>query len=192
MKKPVGPMPLVFPMPALLVGTYADDGTPSAMTAGWASVCCAEPPCVGVAVRAVRKTHEHIIRAGAFTLNVPNCPLAEAVDYLGIVSYQQVKDKLERADLHTERAQKVDAPLITECPVSLECQLVAHLDLGCHTWFVGEVLEAHVEESLLNEDGSIDVGRLDPLCYATSSKDYRRLGEVVGPAYSIGKKLRRD
>ncbi|MCU0661964.1 MAG: flavin reductase family protein [Myxococcota bacterium] len=187
MKKSVGLQTLLFPMPALLVGTYSEGDVGSAMTAGWASVCCAEPPCLGVAVRQVRKTHENIVRTGSFTLNIPSCDLAEAVDYLGLASFHSVPDKLARAGLHVERAARVNAPLIIECPVSLECKLVAHLDLGCHTWFVGELMDTHVEETLLSETGKIDVGRLDPLCYAMSAKDYRHLGKVVGPAYSMGK-----
>jgi flavin reductase (DIM6/NTAB) family NADH-FMN oxidoreductase RutF len=173
-------------MPALLVGTYSENDVPNAMTAGWAAVCCAEPACLGVAIRKSRKTHENIGRHGAFTLNVPTCDLAQAVDYLGIVSFHQVADKLGRAGLHPEPAFFVKAPMVLECPVNLECRLVAHLDLGSHTWFVGELLETHVDEGLVTETGALDVTLLDPLCYTTSVKDYRHLGAVVGPAFSLG------
>ncbi|MFH2010593.1 MAG: flavin reductase family protein [bacterium] len=191
MKKRLGASPTVLPLPAVLVATYGDDGTPNAMTAAWAASCCHEPPCVGVAVRKNRLTHANLVARGAFTLNVPPTALAREVDYLGIVSGAREPDKLARLGLETERCPTADAPLIVGCPVNVECRLVHRLELGTHTWFVGEVLDVHVDTEHVREDGSIDVAGVDPLVYATSSRSYHALGAAVGRAFHIGKELRR-
>jgi flavin reductase (DIM6/NTAB) family NADH-FMN oxidoreductase RutF len=192
MKKQLGASPVVFPLPAVLVATYDEDGTPNAMTAAWAASCCHDPPCVGVAVRGNRLTHENISQRRAFTINVPSTDLAAEVDYLGIVSGKRQPDKLAHIGFETERCPTADAPLITSCPVAVECELFKQLEIGTHTWFVGRVLEVHVDEHVLAEDGTIDVARLDPLAYATSAGAYHALGQAVGRAYRIGKKLKAD
>ena len=190
MKKQLGPSPMIFPMPAVLVGTYGDDGTPNAMTAAWAAACCHQPPCVGVAVRQNRLTFANIEARGAFTICVPPTTLAKEVDYLGIVSGKREPDKLARLGLSTSACPTVAAPVIEACPVVTECRLHSRLEIGTHTWFVGEVVGVHVDEQLVGDDGKIDVTALDPLGYATSRGEYRALGGPLGAAYSIGKELK--
>jgi flavin reductase (DIM6/NTAB) family NADH-FMN oxidoreductase RutF len=189
MKKKVGARTLVHPMPAVLVGTYDEDGTANAMTAAWSVTCCMQPPCVGVAVRRERLTFLNIRRTGAFTINVPSTRQAAPVDYLGIVSGKDEKDKLATVGLDVERADRVDAPLLVDCPVCLECRLKDSLEIGTHTWFVGEVLEAHVEESGFDGDGKMDARLIDPLVYSTSDHHYYGIGERVATAFKVGKTL---
>ncbi len=190
MKKRLGPSPTIFPMPAVLVGTYNDDGTANAMTAAWAAACCHSPPCLGVAVRNTRLTFANIQRQKAFTINVPRTTLAVEVDYLGIVSGARRPDKLKHLDMDTTSGALVDAPLIDVCPVNVECRLFKSLELGTHTWFVGEVMEIHANGELVREDGKIDVPSLDPLAYSTSVGEYWSMGESIGGAYDIGKALK--
>jgi flavin reductase (DIM6/NTAB) family NADH-FMN oxidoreductase RutF len=189
MKKKIGPRPILFPMPAVLVGTYGEDGTPDAMTAAWAGICCAEPPCAGVAVRRERLTHRNIRRKRAFTLNVPPVSLAAKVDYLGLVSGEREPGKLAKAGIDTAKASKVDAPLLLACPVSLECRLLQAVDLGSHTFFIGEVMETAVDEKIVRPDGKLDLAALDPLVFCPLNRVYHRLGEEIGLAFSIGKAL---
>ncbi len=191
MKKQLGGQSLIFPMPALLVGTHNEDGTANAMTAAWAAVCCHKPVCVGVAVRDNRHTFTNITRTKAFTLNVPNTSQVTEVDYLGIVSGAKEPDKLAIAGIEATKGSVVDAPVLVSCPVNLECKLVDQVKIGTHTWFVGEVLESHVDESLVTENGIVDVDALDPLIYATSKGEYRSIGKPVGKAYSVGKKIKK-
>jgi len=190
MKRKLGPVPMIYPMPALLVGTTNDDGTANAMTAAWASICCMRPPCAGVAIRQQRHTHRNLLARRAFTLNVPRASSAAAVDFLGIVSGARDAEKLSRAGLETSPGSVVDAPLVTECPVNVECELREQLELGSHTWFVGEIMEVHVDEELLDDAGKVDVVTLDPLVFCTSRQTYHRLGEVVARAFDVGKSLR--
>jgi flavin reductase (DIM6/NTAB) family NADH-FMN oxidoreductase RutF len=187
MRKRLGPSPMIIPLPAVLVGTYDDDGTPNAMTAAWTSPCCHTPPCVGVAVRDSRRTFSNIRARRAFTLNVPSAKLAVEVDYLGIVSGHQEKEKLERLGMATSRASVADAPIIECCAVNIECRLLQAVSLGTHTWFVGEVVEVHADEQVLSAEGVVNVDALDPLCYATSAGEYRAVGRSLGRAYRIGK-----
>ncbi len=189
MKRKVGAKTLVHPMPAVLVGTYDEDGTPNAMTAAWSVTCCMQPPCIGVAVRKERLTFLNIERTGAFTINVPSTSQAAPVDYVGIVSGKDEKDKLERIGMKAGKADQVDAPLLVDCPVCIECRLKDRLEIGTHTWFVGEVLEAHVEESAFGGDGKMDARLIDPIIYATSDHQYYGIGERVAPAFKVGKTL---
>jgi flavin reductase (DIM6/NTAB) family NADH-FMN oxidoreductase RutF len=187
MKKRLGASPMIIPMPAVLVATYNDDGTANAMTAAWASACCHTPPCVGVAVRDSRKTYANIKARRAFTINVASADLAVEVDALGIVSGHKEPDKLAKLGLETERAAAVDAPIVTRCPIAVECRLVHALPLGTHTWFVGEVVEVQAEERVVGAEGIVDLDALDPLAYATSAGEYRGIGRALGRAYRIGK-----
>lgn len=122
---------------------------------------------------------------------MPNTSLAEAVDYLGMVSGAQEPQKLSVAQLETTVASKVDAPIINQCPINLECRLVETLALGSHSWFVGEVMEVQVTQDVLDEEGNVDTKSLDPLIYLTSDSHYHAVGEPIGKAFSMGKKLQK-
>ena len=189
-KRRLGAKTLVHPLTAVLVGTHDEDGTPNAMTAAWCATCCMQPPCVGVAVRKERLTYANIERTGAFTIGVPSTSQAPQVDYLGIVSGKDQHDKMARIGMQTEKGAHVDAPLLLDCPICLECKVKDSLPIGTHTWFVGEVLEAHVDEACFTSDGKLDAGLIDPLVYATSDHHYYGLSEPVAPAFSIGKTLK--
>ncbi len=189
MKTRLGPKPFLFPMPAALIGTYGENQTPNAMTAAWTAVCSKEPLHVGVAIRKSRQTYVNMNRTKAFTLAVPKSTMSTPVDYLGIVSGAKVPNKLEVAGINTTRGDKVDAPILVECPVNMECKLVTRIPLGTHDWCIGEVLEVQVDEEVCDPDGKLDVDLIDPLVYTMSASEYRSLGEVVGSAFRDGKKL---
>jgi flavin reductase (DIM6/NTAB) family NADH-FMN oxidoreductase RutF len=176
-------------MPALLVGTYCEDGTPNAMTAAWTGVCCQKPVCVGVAVRHNRFTYTNIERKMAFTLAVPSTDQVVAVDYLGMVSGKNEPGKVEIAGLASTKSDEVDAPILTDCPVNLACKLIEKVALGTHYWCIGEVMAVHVRDDLIGEDGNFNPDRVDPLVYITQASQYRSLGKVVGQAYSAGNKI---
>lgn len=191
MKKQLGPKPMILPMPALLVGTYGEDGTPNAMTAAWTAVCCHKPLCVGVAIRHNRLTYVNLQKKKAFTLNVAKASQARSVDYLGTVSGADQPNKIAIAGLQTEKGLKVDAPIISSCPVNLECALVDRMALGSHSWFVGEVMETHVDEAAMLETGALDIAALDPLVFIPTLSQYHALGDKVADAFKIGKTLKK-
>jgi flavin reductase (DIM6/NTAB) family NADH-FMN oxidoreductase RutF len=188
-KKQLGQIPILFPMPALLVGTFDDDGTANAMCAAWSSICCQRPPCVGVAIRTSRLTYKNIVERRVFTLNVPTTRMATEVDYLGTVSGRDEPEKVHTAGLEVVPGHKVDAPIIVDCPVNLECVGRNKLDIGSHTWVIGEIIEVHVDEHLVDRQGKVDVTALDPLIYCPSVRTYHGLGEQVGRAFHDGQVL---
>jgi flavin reductase (DIM6/NTAB) family NADH-FMN oxidoreductase RutF len=191
MKKKIGPKALIMPMPALLVGTYSGNDIPNAMTAAWTAVCCHKPLAVGVAIRHNRLTFQNLQKKKAFTLNVPSIGMATEVDYVGTVSGEHEPKKLEIADLRTEKSATVDAPIITACPINIECELMDRMVLGSHSWFVGEVKEVQVDESCLLDNGQLILSKINPLIYIPSSSQYYSVGDIVGQAFNMGKKLTR-
>jgi flavin reductase (DIM6/NTAB) family NADH-FMN oxidoreductase RutF len=140
-----------------------------------------------VAIRSSRLTFANLVARRAFTLNVPRAADAAAVDFLGIVSGRDDPVKLARAGFEAGPGAVVEAPILGGCPVNVECRLVERLDLGTHSWFVGEIVEVHVDEACLDAGGKVDLAALDPLVYATSCRQYHRIGADLGRAFEIGR-----
>ena len=187
MKKALGPVTLAYPMPAFLVAAYDEEGKANIMTAAWGGICCSNPPCIAVSVRPERWTHKAIVARKAFTVCVPSAAQAAMVDFAGMVSGAR-EDKFSVTGLTAVRSKVVDAPYVDECPLVLECELQATLELGSHTQFVGEILNVCLLEVCL-EDGAPDIQKIDPLLYDGGQKRYHCVGEPVGRAFSLGKRF---
>jgi flavin reductase (DIM6/NTAB) family NADH-FMN oxidoreductase RutF len=185
-KQSLGAKTLLYPTPVLVVGSYQADGRPNVMTAAWGGIACSKPPCVSVSLRAATATHANIIARKAFTISLPNGEQAAAADYFGLVSGRKA-DKFAETGLTPVRSELVDAPYLAEFPLVVECQVVAVHELGLHTQFIGEIQDVKIDEACLDEDGHIDVGKLDPLAFAPETGAYFVLGALVGRAYSLGK-----
>ena len=183
MKKAIGPQTLLYPMPAVLVGTQVN-GKPNFMTAAWCGIASSEPPAISVAVRSARYTFKGISANNTFSINVPSTKMAAKVDYCGIYSGHKT-DKSEM--FQVSYGQLDTAPLIQECPVNLECKVIHSLDLGSHELFIGEIVESYIDDDCLNA-GKADPAKIDPLIYTTAVRQYQKLGEVVGRAWHIGKR----
>jgi flavin reductase (DIM6/NTAB) family NADH-FMN oxidoreductase RutF len=156
------------------------------MTAAWCGIAASSPPAISVAVRRARFTHGGITANNTFSINVPSADLVEKVDFCGIYSGHKVDKSLV---FEVDYGKLDTAPLIQECPVNLECQVIHSLDLGSHILFIGEIAETYVNEDCWNGEKA-DPNRIDPLIYTTGVKQYQRLGEVVGRAWQAGKKSR--
>ena len=170
MKKALGPVTLAYPMPAFLVAAYDEEGKANIMTAAWGGICCSNPPCIAVSLRPERWTHKAIVARRAFTVCVPSAAQAAMVDFAGMVS--------------GARGDKFSATGLTTV---LECELQATLELGSHTQFVGRILNVGIETDCLNESGQPDMYRIDPLLYDGGQKQYCRVGEPLGKAFSLGR-----
>ena len=181
----LGPQTLMYPMPAVLVGTLVNE-KPTFMTAAWCGIAASKPPAISVALQSVRYTLTGILANHTFSINVPSADLVEKVDYCGIYSGHKVDKsqifKVDYGKLNT-------APLIRECPVNLECKVIHSLELGSHTLFIGEINETYVNEDCMTDEKA-DPVKIDPLIYTTGVMQYQRLGEVVGRAWKVGKKSR--
>lgn len=179
----LGPAPMVFPHPVFVIGTYGPDGTPNLATASWAGICCSRPPSVAVSFRAATLTHGNIARRRAFTVNIPGRPQVREADLCGILS-GHAGDKPAAVGLATERAARVDAPLVPTFPVVLECRLSHTLELGLHTQYVGEIVDLLCAEEVLDEQGRPDILRVDPLIYASGNRAYYGVGARVTAAFA--------
>lgn len=178
---------LLYPTPAVLVGSYDAAGVPNLMTAAWAGICCSRPPCVAVSMRKATYSHGSICARKAFTVGVPSVALVEAVDYAGIYSGRD-GNKLAALGLTAIRSELVDAPYADECPLVLECRLAATHELGSHTQFVGEIRDVKADAAALGENGLPSVEKLRPLLYAPGCEAYYAVGELVAKAFSVGRR----
>lgn len=169
---------LLVPAPVILLSTVGEAGSPNIMGVSWASVACATPPMVSVAIRSERLSYSLIRETGEFVLNIPSASLLRAVDFCGTVSGQNL-DKFAKAGLTPVPGLKVRAPLVRECPINLECVVRQSLVLGSHVLFLAEVVALRADQEVV-EDGAIIVGRVAPLAYDPFGGDYWNLKEVVG------------
>lgn len=182
-KVKLGAQTLLYPMPAVLVGALVN-GKPNFMTAAWCGIVASNPPTVSVALQPARFTQKGISANSTFSINVPSADLVEKVDYCGIYSGH----KVDKSQIFEVAYGKLNtAPLIQECPVNLECQVIHSLELGSHILSIGKINETYVNEDCLT-NGQVDPVKIDPLVYTTGTRRYHRLGEIVGRAWEVGQR----
>ena len=185
MKRNLGPKDLIFPAPVLIVGTYGQDGTPNAMNVAWGGICSSVPPAVAISIRETRRTFANIQAKGAFTVAIATEDLMVQADYVGLVSGSK-GNKLEKAGLRTVKSEHVDAPVLQDFPVTLECRVMSVTRIGQHMHIVGEIVNVLAEESVLNEKGQIDAARLKAIAYDPADNQYLAASRPVGKAFSAG------
>ena len=186
MRKNFGAKPFLYPQLVMVIASYGKDGTPDAMNAAWGGIAGGDK--IFLCLSSNHKTVENIRERKAFTVSVADeAHLAEA-DYVGLVSGNEVPDKLERSGLHVTRSEFVDAPVIDELPLVLECKLVSY-DPDSH-FMVGEIVNAGADESILDEAGRIDPAKLRPITFDPVNRTYWSFGEKVGNAFADGSKLK--
>lgn len=183
MRKSFGSQSWLYPMPVLIVGTYDENGNPNAMNAAWGGIY--ETNTVMLCLSHDHKTTENIKNTEAFTVSFGTESTVTACDYVGIVSGKKVPDKLQRAGFTTEKSEAVNAPIIKELPMTLECELLKFNEDGI---CIGKIVNISAEESVLTE-GKIDAQKLKPICYDGAAHTYYGIGENVGRAFSDGKKI---
>lgn len=190
MKKRLGPSDRLYPMPCpLVVGGTAEES--DLLAVAWIGIAAGTPPSVSMALRDSRRTLELIRTTGEFTVNIPRVELAPEVDYCGITS-GRTADKWADTGLTPAPGAVVATPIVAECPYNMECRVTALHEIGHYALVVGEVVETHADENVLDETGEkVDVGLLDPLVYIAGSREYRGLGPVVAKAFSVGREIGR-
>ena len=184
MRKNFGAKCWLYPMPVFIVGSYDEAGVPNAMNAAWGGMY--DTNLVMVCLADDHKTTDNIKRSSAFTVSFATADTVAACDYVGLVSANDTPDKFARAGFHATKSSHVNAPLIDELPVAVECKLLKFNEDGI---CIGEIVNITADESVLDENGKIDPEKLDPICYDSVNHTYRRLGDVVGKAFLDGKKL---
>lgn len=186
MRKNFGAKPLLYPQPVFIIATYGEDGTPDAMNAAWGGI--SESNEITMCLSAGHKTVKNILARGAFTVSMATAATVVECDYVGIVSGNNVPDKFEKAGFHAEKSEYVDAPIIKELPMAVECKFISYDPESCR--MVGEIVNVSADEQILGDDGMIDVAKLDPITFDPMHHAYIRLGDKVGNAFSDGAKLK--
>ena len=186
MRKNFGAKPYTYPQPVFIVAAYGPDGTPDAMNAAWGGI--SDTTELSLCLSAGHKTTQNILERKAFTVSMADAAHVTQCDYLGVVSANDVPDKLARAGLHTTKSEFVDAPLIDELAMAVECRLISYDPESCR--LVGEIVNVSVDESVLTADGKVDVAKLAPLVFDPMNNAYHQLGEKVGNAFKDGLQLK--
>lgn len=185
MRKNFGAKPILYPQPVFIIATYNDDGSANAMNAAWGGI--SEEQEISMCISEDHCTTKNVLKRKAFTVSMATADYIAECDYVGIASGNDVPDKLERCGLHALKSEFVDAPLIAELPMAVECRLISYDPESCR--MVGEVVNVCADESVLT-NGKIDPAKLRPLVFDGVHLTYHVLGEKVGKAFSDGLKFR--
>ncbi|MBQ8598547.1 MAG: flavin reductase family protein [Oscillospiraceae bacterium] len=186
MRKNFGAKAILYPQPVFILASYDENGVADAMNAAWGGI--SDYKQITMCISKGHKTTKNILVRGAFTISMADAAHVVECDYVGIVSANDVPNKLEKAGFHTTKSEFVDAPLIDELPMAVECKLLSYEEeSGC---MIGEIVNVCADESILDEKGSIDPAKLRPITYDAANHAYLVLGEKVGNVFSDGNKLK--
>ena len=186
MRKNFGAKSWLYPMPVLIIGTYDETGTPDAMNAAWGMISDTDK--VTICLDASHKTVKNILVKKDFTVSMADAKNVIAADYVGIVSGNDVPDKVSKTGWHVTKSEFVDAPIFEELPMTLECKMLSYDEEA--ELMTGEIVNICVDESILGEDGKIDLTKFQPITYDPVHHDYLTLGAKVGNACKDGKQLK--
>ena len=186
MRKNLGVNSYMYPMPVLIIAAYDRDGRPDAMNAAWGGISGADR--ISMCLSPGHKTVKNILETRAFTVSFADAAHVAECDYVGIVSANDVPGKFEKAGFHALKSEFVNAPLIEELPMALECRLAGY-DEESHC-MIGQIVNVCADESVVTEDGGIDVAKLAPIAYDPVNHYYHVLGDKVGNAFADGAKLK--
>ena len=190
MKKDFGVKPYLFPMPTYMIGTYNEDDTVDVMMMAWGGICAEDM--VALNLEAAHKTVANIRARGAFTLAIPGTDTLEVSDFLGIASANKMPDKFERTGLHATKSTRVDAPVIDEYPVTLECTVEQIEEEPYGLRILGRIVNVLADEKVLNEKGQIDAGKIKAFAFDQMNNGYYAIGEEVGKAWHSGAGLMKE
>ncbi|MBE6496045.1 MAG: flavin reductase family protein [Methanobrevibacter thaueri] len=181
---------MMYPAPAVVATAYDEDGRADACTLAFATMCSHHPPAVMIAINSTlkRKTLKSILQTQEFCLGFPSVEHMAEVDYLGIESGYNA-DKIAKINFTPVKGEKVNAPIIDEFKVSLECRVMHVAEVGSHTQITGEIVNVQADESVLN-DKKIDFRLLDPLAYDDITHSYYKTGDKIADAFKVGLKFK--
>ena len=184
MTKDFGVKPYLYPMPTYMIGTYNEDDTVDVMMMAWGGICAEDM--VALNLEANHKTVANLKSRMAFTLSVPGTDTLAQSDFLGIASANKMADKFERSGLHAVKSSRVDAPIVTEYPLTLECQVVEMQSQPYGLRVLGRIVNVLADEKVLDEAGKIDPAKLNAFAFDQMRNGYYALGGKVGQAWHSG------
>ena len=187
MRKNLKTQPALFPMPVLIVAAYDKEGTPCAMNAAWGMICDMDK--IALIIDEDHKTTKNIRATGAFTVSLADREHTAEADFLGIATGNKMPDKFAKSGLTAEKSAFVNAPVIPEFPVTMECELAEIVDTENLHAVVGKIVNVSADEKVLDEDGKVDPTKLKALIFDQFRSGYFVAGEQVGKAWNAGAAL---
>lgn len=184
MKKNLGVVPGVYPMPVLMVAAYDENGKVNVMNAAWGMICSMDKIALVIGER--HKTTQNILKTKAFTVSIADKEHMDVADFFGIATGNEMSDKFERTGYHATKSEFVNAPIIDEFPFVMECELAEVVDTENLHAVVGKIVNAKAEESVLDENGKVNPAKLNALTFDQFQSGYYLSGEKVGKAWNAG------
>ncbi len=184
MVKNFGVKPYLFPMPAYMIGTYNEDQSVDVMMMAWGGICAEDM--VALNLETEHKTVVNLEVRRAFTLSVPGGDTLRESDFFGIASSNKMADKFARTGLHAVKSERVDAPIITEYPLTLECEVVEMQTQPYGLRVLGRIVNVLADERVLDGAGKIDAGKLQTFVFDQMQNGYYAIGEKIGRAWHSG------
>lgn len=187
MKKNLGAIPAVYPMPVLMVAAYGENDKVNVMNAAWGMICAMDK--IALFIDEEHKTTQNLLKRKAFTVSLADKEHIKPADFFGIASGNTMPDKFERSGCKAVKSGFVDAPVIEEFPVVMECELAEVVKTESMYCIVGKIVNTAAEETVLSENGKVDPGKLNALIFDQFQNGYYVSGEQVGKAWNAGKEL---
>ncbi|MBQ9262664.1 MAG: flavin reductase family protein [Clostridia bacterium] len=187
MKKDIGVVPAVYPMPVLMVAAYDENEKVNVMNVAWGQICDEDKIILFIGER--KKTWLNIKASKAFTVALADEAHMDMADFFGIASGNKIDDKFERTGYHAAPSDKVHAPIIEEFPVVMECELLEFLHSDYVDGIVGKIVNVKAEEAVLSEKGKVDPEKLHALMFDQFQNGYYATGAKVGKAWNAGAAL---
>ena len=187
MKKNLGTIPAVYPMPVLMVAAYDENGKVGVMNAAWGSICARDK--IALFISEGHKTTQNVLKSKAFTVSLADRAHMDVADFVGIATGNKMADKFERTGYHAVKSENVNAPIIDEFPVVMECELCEVVDTENMYAIVGRIVNVQADENVLDENDKVAVEKLDALIFDQFRHGYYVTGEKTGMAWDAGKGL---
>lgn len=192
MKVNLKPRSMMYPAPAVVASAYDSEGNADCCTLAFATMCSHHPPAVMIAINTTlkRKTLKSILEKKEFCVAFPDASQVAEADYFGIASGYDTR-KIEDVGYTYKKAEKVNAPIINEFKVSVECRVMHIAEVGSHTQITGEIVNVQAEDCVLNDKKKIDFDKLNPLAYDDVTHSYFKIGDKIADAFKEGLKFRK-
>lgn len=187
MRKDLGVQPSVYPMPVLMIATYDENGVVDVMNAAWGMVCGGDT--ISLTLSENHKTVKNIKLNKAFTVSLADVKHIKEADFFGIASANTMPDKFERSGLTATKSERVNAPIIEEFPITMECELAEIIVTDNVHSLIGKIVNVSASEEVLDESGKVDITKTGVIMYDQFQSGYYVTGEKVGTAWNSGKDL---
>ena len=187
MRKEIGKFPAIFPMPVLMIAAYDENGAVNVMNAAWGMVASSDK--IALFIDEDHKTTQNIFKTKAFSVSLADKAHMAEADYFGIATGNKVPDKFERSGMHAVKSENVNAPVIEEFPLCMECELAEVVKTETIYCIVGRIVSLNVDEKVLAENGKVDPMKLDAILFDQFQAGYYTIGEKAGQAWNAGADL---